>query len=108
MKTKTILKGLPVIVKGYPFVSHVEQKVVEGAFDLGLIFDPKGYHSNQSNAMGYGVVRVMGYKYDLRAYLKKYIIKTDWGIQEYYAPNKTTLRKLMHTKVHYIIELKGA
>lgn len=51
-------------------------------------------------------IKRMGYIYDFRDILKKFVYKTNYGIYEGYAPNKTLLRKNVHTKCHYVIELK--
>ena len=95
-----------VTVKGYPFVNHVEQIEKENNFDLKMILDHKGYHGSQDNLMRLGGIKLMGYFYDCRQYLKKYIVKTVYGdIIEYYALNKTNARKLAHCRVMWIKEI---
>jgi len=53
-----------------------------------------------------GVYKLLGWAYDLRPYLKKYIVKQYDYIQEYFAPNKTILRKCLRGKIVYIQELQ--
>jgi uncharacterized membrane protein len=101
MKTDLI-----VTVTGHRFVDHVEDIITKHEFNLTKIFDPSGYHGAQCNATQYGIIKLMGYKYDLRKYLKRYVIKTYFGdLIEIYALNKTNARKLVHTKVNYILEV---
>jgi hypothetical protein len=58
-----------------------------------------------NNIISLGGYKLRGWFFDLRPWLKKYLVK-QWGhIQEYYAPNKTTLRKILHGRVDYIQEL---
>jgi hypothetical protein len=107
---KTIKHLESITVKGYPFVNHVKQVETEATFNLLNIFDHKGYHGSQHNAMNFGSIKIMGYLYDIKRYLKKYIIKTEhYGILEYYAPNKTTLRKILSSSgfgyIYYIKEI---
>jgi len=52
-----------------------------------------------------GIIKRGGYCYDFKDTLKKFVYKTKYGIQEGYAPNKTLLRKNIHTKCDYIIEI---
>lgn len=96
-----------VTLTGYPFVNHVEQKIVMCDFNLSNILDSQGYHCNQANLMRHGTIRLMGYMYDAREHLKHYVIKTSNGdLSEIYALNKTNARALMHCKVDYILEVK--
>ena len=59
-----------------------------------------------SDLISRGIIKRGGYAYDFKDYLKKYVYKTMYGIHEGYAPNKTLLRKNVHTKCYYIMELK--
>ena len=52
-----------------------------------------------------GIIKRGGYAYSFKDYLKKYVYKTSYGIYEGYAPNKTLLRKNLHTKCDYIMEI---
>lgn len=55
--------------------------------------------------LNYGIYKRGGYCYDFKDTLKKFVYKTDYGIYEGYAPNKTLLRKTLHTRVYYIKDL---
>ena len=52
-----------------------------------------------------GIYKLQGWAYDLRPFLKKILVKQYGSWQEYYAPNKTALRKLLYgvvEKMQYI------
>lgn len=52
-------------------------------------------------------IKVGGWCFNLRPYLKKYWVKLKcYGIQEYYALNKTDIRKKFNSYVIQIIEVK--
>lgn len=53
-----------------------------------------------------GIIKRGGYCYDFTDSLKKFVYKTNFGIQEGYAPNKTLLRKTVHAKCEYIMEVQ--
>lgn len=81
-------------VIGYPFVSHVDQSVrPEMNFDLSKSFPLDG------------IVKRMGYLYDLRPQMKNYLVKQYGSWQEYWAPNKTLLRKEICGKIDRIVEV---
>ena len=61
------------------------------------------YHDNLLNR---GIYKRMGFIYDFKDILKKYVYKTNFGIYEGFAPNKTLLRKNIHTRIYYILEIK--
>jgi len=42
-----------------------------------------------------GYYKLMGWAYDLRPFLRKILVKQYGSWQEYYAPNKTALRKVL-------------
>ena len=49
-----------------------------------------------------------GWAFSLHAYLKRYWVKTKYyGIQEYYAINKTAIRKQLKSDVIEIMEVKA-
>ncbi len=99
-----------IVASGYPFVDHVPDKIVQGTFNFNAIYDPRGYHSNQSDLIRHGYIKVMGYIYTFPKLLNKYVVKCDYEISEFYAPNKTMLRNLLdyatYGKIHYIIEIE--
>jgi|TARA_Y100000034_G_scaffold114835_1_gene151341 hypothetical protein len=53
-----------------------------------------------------GIYRLLGWAFDFRMYLKKYVYKTEYYILEGYFLNKTDCRRNAYGKVYYIIEIK--
>lgn len=47
----------------------------------------------------------MGYCYDFRKELKKYVVKQYGNWYEYFAPNKTLLRKALCGRIEKIVEI---
>ena len=93
-------------VQGRPFVSHVDQdKRPEIEVDLVDIYT-NVCHFQLSNIKSYGKMKVMGYAFDLRPHLSKYIVKQYGRWDEYYAPNKTLLRKSIYGRIEKIVESK--
>lgn len=59
------------------------------------------------NLLSTWIFRLMWWAYDCRDFLNKYLVKQYWSYTEYYAPNKTTLRKVLYGNIEWnIIELK--
>ena len=99
------MKNLTVQVKGTAFVSHVDNSVTPThEFNLGNIFF-KGcsFHLNEVSRTGYA--KLMGYRYNLKPFLKKYLYKQYGQWNEYFAPNKTMLRRSVYGSIDKIIEL---
>lgn len=94
-------------VAGYAFVNHVDQTAKP------TISEPKEFlkrayvrfYTNNDNLIRFGCYKLMGYKYDFRPYLKKYLYKQYGEWSEAYAPNKTLLRQVIGGKIDKIIEL---
>lgn len=96
------------IVIGVPFVGHVNQDLrptIDNAKDYLIKCFSGGYHSQLSNLMQEGKVRLMGYKYDFRPLMKKYVYKLNDVWHECYAPNKTLLRKSTYGTIVKIVEI---
>jgi predicted RNase H-related nuclease YkuK (DUF458 family) len=92
-------------IKGTPFVSHVDQESTpEIEIDIKSIYESKS-HSFLCDMHRWGFVKRMGYIYDLKPYLTKYVVKQYGHWQEYYAPNKTLLRKSIYGAVDKIFEV---
>lgn len=92
-------------VIGYPFVDHVDQNLRP---TLSIDFLDKAYiryYTNNQNLISYGYYKLMGYKYDFKPYLKKYLYKQYDSWREAYAPNKTSLRRVIHGKIDKIVEI---
>lgn len=62
------------------------------------------YSNNGDITLLDGAIRRAGWEFDLRPYCKKFWVKTKWyGIREYYAPNKTSVRKILGS--HNVLEI---
>lgn len=92
-------------VVGYPFVNHVNQEL-HPTLEVSFLRDAYvRYYTNNSNLISYGCYKLMGYEYDFKPYLKKYLYK-QYGIwTEAYAPNKTLLRKVIYGSIDKIVEI---
>lgn len=93
-------------ITGYPFVDHVDQDLRP---QLPVDFLEKAYvrgYTNNHDLISYGYYKLLGYLYDFRPYLKKYLFKQYGSWHEAYAPNKTKLRSVIDGKIDKIIELK--
>ena len=95
------------LVTGYAFVNHVDQTAKP------TINDPKEFlkrayvrfYTNNDNLIRFGHYKLMGYKYDFKPYLKKYLYKQYGEWSEAYAPNKTLLRQVIGGRIEQIIDL---
>ena len=76
--------------------------------------DPKAFLEKQFSAryppeISYsGVYRNMGWLYDFRPYLNRYVVCQYNSWQAYYCLNKTLLRKLISGKVQEIVQVKNS
>ena len=52
-----------------------------------------------------GIYRLHGWAFDFRGYLKRYVFKTNYGLEEGYFINKTNVRKVARTKVLWIQDI---
>jgi len=87
-------------ITGYPFVAHVNQSArPKRTFNISLPLE-------DTNIQRSGCFKNLGYLYDLRPHLKKFVVKQYDSWQEYYAPNKTLLRKAIYGRVQTIVEIK--
>lgn len=94
-------------VIGYPFVDHVDQNV-RPKIDNPLEFLKRAYvrfYTNNDNLIRFGHYKVMGYKYDFKPFLKKYLYKQYGNWNEVFAPNKTLLRQVISGHIDKIVEL---
>jgi len=95
-------------VIGYPFVSHVDQSARP---TLELSFLDKAFvrhFTNNDCLIRYGYYKTMGYTYDFRPYLKRYVYKQYGEWREAYAPNKKKLREVTYGRIEEIVELKNS
>ena len=58
-----------------------------------------------SNTYFRTAVPVMGYRFDFFDVLKKYLVKQYGQWAEYYAPARTSLRKLLYGRINQIVEI---
>tara|TARA_R110000803_G_scaffold210835_1_gene284199 strand:+ start:64715 stop:65278 length:564 start_codon:yes stop_codon:yes gene_type:complete len=97
--------NVPVI--GKPFVEHVNQQK-RPEISNPIEFLKKAYETNYTgndNLIRYGQYKLMGYKYDFTHMLNQYVYKQYGDWREAWAPNKTTLRKVVYGKIDKIVEL---
>ncbi len=67
------------------------------------LFNPFEFgHYNLRNT---GIYRLSGWAFDFRGYLKEYVFKTNYSIEEGYFINKTNIRKVVCTRVLWIREI---
>jgi len=94
------------IITGHPFVDHVDQNApptLEAKEFLKRAY--VRFYTNNDNLIRSGHYRLMGYSFDFRPFLKKYLYKQYGQWHEAYAPNKTTLRQVTYGKIDKIINL---
>jgi hypothetical protein len=51
-----------------------------------------------------GFAKLMGYRFDFRPFVKKFIYKQYGQWHEAFAPNKTALRKVIYGRIDQILE----
>lgn len=52
------------------------------------------------------VVPLMGYRFDFSDVLRKFLVNQYGRWDEYYAPDKTSLRSVLYGRINQIVELK--
>ena len=95
------------LVIGYAIVNHVDQTAKPTISDTKE-FLKRAYvrfFTNNDNLIRFGYYKSMGYQYDFKPYLKKYLYKQYGSWLEAYAPNKTLLRQVIGGRIEQIIEL---
>ena len=99
------MKTQAIKVIGRAFVPHVDQqeKPVK-EFDFTKIYH-NGYSGCLHDLKRTGNVKIMGYLYNLKPYLKLYLVKQYGEWTEVFAPNKTLLRKSTYGRIDRIIEI---
>lgn len=71
---------------------------IKSKFDKGHIF-------GKDNLLRFGRYLLLGYAYDFRQEMKKYLVKQYGSWNEYYAPNKTLLRRALYGRIEKIVEI---
>lgn len=92
--SKTATSNKADILKG---ITPIE--FLKGKYDRGCIFGIDRLHRS-------GHYRLMGWSYDFTPFMKQYVVKQYDSWQEYWAPNKTLLRKSLYGKIQKIVEIK--
>ena len=89
------------IINIFPFVSHandknkIEYKTKNDVLvRIDAIFS-SGFHGQFYNVSRSGIEKCMGFAYDYRPFLKRILVKQYGQWSEYYAPNKTKLRRCL-------------
>lgn len=67
--------------------------------------DGSRYTFGNDDLLRDGVFKLNGWAFDLREELNQYLVKQYGSWQEYYAPNKTSLRALVYGRIDTIREL---
>lgn len=65
----------------------------------------RGCSFGLDNLQKFGTYKYMGWCFDFRHLLKKFLTKQYDSWQEYYAPNKTALRNSLYGKIEKIVEI---
>lgn len=95
-------------VFGTPFVPHVSQTLrpeIKNVSEFIKKVYEKRFYTNSDNIFRTGFYKNGGYSFNLRPYLKLYLFKQYGEWREFYAPNKTLLRKQVYGRIDKIIEL---
>ena len=96
-------------VIGYPFVDHVNQEnrpTIQNANEFLKSKYTKGCIFGREELQSTGTYKLMGYRYNFRDYLNRYIVKQYGQYHQVYAPNKTLLRQSTYGRIDEIIETK--
>lgn len=83
---------------------HLDVEFFTDEFAKSRYNDPCSMHL--SNLKYHGCIKCMGWRYDFRDVLKRYVYKQHGFWYEVYAPNKTLLRKSTCGKIDKILEVK--
>ena len=62
--------------------------------------------ASQFDLLFSGCIKSLGYLYDFRSDLHKFVVKQYGQWNEYYAPNKTLLRKNIYGRIEEIVKLR--
>lgn len=75
-----------------------EMDFLKSKYDHGCIFGLDNLHRH-------GCYKLAGWQFDFRPFMKRFVIKQYDSWQEYFAPNKTMLRKSFYGKIDRIVEI---
>ena len=92
--SETAVKEKPDILQGKTIKEFLSSK-----YDKGCIF-------GRENLMCSSYYKIMGWCFDFSPYLKRYVVKQYDQWHEYFAPNKTMLRRVLLGRIQEIQEIK--
>lgn len=67
----------------------------------------RGCNSGLMNLRSAGCYKIAGWCFDFTPYLKRFVVKQYGSWHEYYAPNKTLLRKSLYGTIQKIVEIEA-
>lgn len=79
--------------------SETPEGFLKRKYDGRLVFGLDNLHKS-------GHYRIHGWVFDFTPFMRQYLVKQYDSWQEYYAPNKTLLRKSIFGKIDKIVEIK--
>jgi hypothetical protein len=86
-------KCKPLLNAGPTAKDFLRHKYVNGCVDMGI--------------METGIYRLMGWAFDFRPFLRRFVYKQYGQWWELYAPDKTMVRKAVHGRITEIVEVKN-
>ena len=89
--SSTALEEKPDILQGI-----LPEDFLKSKYDTGIAFGLDNLHR-------IGHYLLMGWSYDFTPYMKQYLVKQYDSWQEYWAPNKTLLRKSLYGRIQKIV-----
>lgn len=93
----------------FDFTGNAEKKHKRNIKDIKKFLKGKfenRYAFGNDNLQSGGIYKEMGWAYDFRGNLKKFLVKQHGTWHEIYAPNKTLARKQFFGRVDKIMEVK--
>ena len=94
----------------FDFVGDADEKNKRTDIDYTFVLNKfkvlKCWDTGLYDLLRHGHYKSMGFCYDFRGDLKHYVVKQYGEWCEYYAPNKTLLRKVLCGKVQKILDYK--
>ena len=63
------------------------------------------HHCSNMDILSYGIFKSMGWKYDFKEHLDRFLVKQYGSWQEYYCINKTTLRSCLFGCIQEIVKI---
>lgn len=77
---------------------------VEAIAWLRAKYQDGGYQFGLDNLTRSGVYKLLGWNFNFRPYLKRYVYEQYGQWSQAYAPNRTLLRKVVHGRIDQILE----